>query len=78
MAFNGELKFGPAVFQLGGNLQVAPTLGYNVTFGLDLITGPFLREGASIEVGLPVSGRLTGKASIGNLVQVDAAADAIL
>ena len=76
--FMGDLEFGPVMLELGGNLQVAPTLNYSVNFGLDLVGGPFLVEGASISVGLPVSGQVAGKARVGNLAQVDVSAMATM
>ncbi len=78
LQFQGHEQFGPAQFDLAGRLRVSPTLRYSATFGLDLLSGPFLVEGASVEVGVPVSGQLSGKAHIGDLVQVDAVVDAVL
>ena len=78
LAFNGDLKFGAAALTMGGNLRVAPVLNYSLIIGLDLTSGPFLREGSTLEVSLPLSGRLAGKASIGNLAQIDATAQATM
>ncbi|SFJ58302.1 M10 family metallopeptidase C-terminal domain-containing protein [Planctomicrobium piriforme] len=76
--FSGDLQFGATAFTLGGTVNVAPTLTYSATFGMDLISGPYVLEGANVSVAVPVSGSLTGTATIGKLVKINATADANL
>ncbi len=74
--FAGSLSAGPAKFDLGGKLTVAPQMTIDATFGIDLARGPYVLEGATIAATLPVSGTLTGKASVGSLVKIDVTAQA--
>ena len=71
---NQRLTAGPAALVLSGSLSIDPTLNFNITFGLDLTQGPFLEDGGTIGISLPVTGRLSGTASIGTLGAVTAAA----
>ncbi|MCY2989541.1 MAG: hypothetical protein NTY19_16945, partial [Planctomycetota bacterium] len=71
----GSLNAGVAQLQLGGQLQVRPTLDLDMTFGVNLDRGPYVLEGATLDVALPVSGTLEGKANIGQMLQVGARAE---
>ena len=71
---NQGLTIGPVDLALTGNLSVSPTVNFNITFGLDLAQGPFIDDGGTIGLSLPVSGMLSGAAYIGNLNAVNATA----
>ncbi|EAZ88717.1 hypothetical protein [Crocosphaera chwakensis] len=63
------LNLDPATFTLNGELNATPTIGLDVVFGLDLINGPFIIEGASLDAQLPVLLNLTGTAEIGDILE---------
>ncbi|HYH66414.1 MAG TPA: hypothetical protein VD866_17100, partial [Urbifossiella sp.] len=63
---------GPVRFNLAGNLSVTPTFDFDITFGVNLADGPFVKEGATFGLGLPVTGGLSGNAYIGDLKAVAA------
>ncbi len=71
-SFAGRLEEGALAFALSGNANVTPTLGIDVTFGIDLVSGPYIVEGARLFAALPVSGTFLGSASIGTLFSVGA------
>ncbi|MBX9258207.1 hypothetical protein H1Q63_30515, partial [Desmonostoc muscorum CCALA 125] len=66
---SGKLDLGLADFTLNGNLQAKPNLALDVRFGLDLVNGPFMLEGAVIDAQLPITGNFNGSANIGKLLQ---------
>lgn len=71
-SFSGRLEQGLMAFELSGNANVTPTLEVDVTFGIDLVSGPYIVEGARLSAALPVSGTFQGTASIGTLFSVGA------
>jgi Ca2+-binding RTX toxin-like protein len=70
--FSGRLGSDALSLALSGKANVTPTLGVDVTFGVDLAKGPYILEGSNLAVTLPVSGTFQGTASIGTLFSVGA------
>ena len=66
----GNLSAGIANFALNGNLNASSNLMMDLRFGIDLVNGPFLLEGGTINADLPVTGSLNGSATIGSLLKV--------
>jgi autotransporter-associated beta strand protein len=75
-SFNDIMQAGPATLSLSGAATVAPNLSIDATFGIDLAHGPYIIEGATVGVELPVAGTFTGKVGVGDLVSIDATVDA--
>jgi len=75
-SFSDVMQAGPAALNLSGTASVAPNLAIDATFGIDLAHGPYLVEGATVGVELPVQGTFSGTAGVGDIVGIDASVEA--
>ncbi|MEB3317096.1 MAG: hypothetical protein VKO39_02990 [Cyanobacteriota bacterium] len=69
---SGAFDAGLAKFTLNGTLQATPNLALDLRFGIDLINGPFMVEGGTINARLPFKGSFDGKAEIGSFLSAQA------
>ncbi len=74
-----DLKFkaGAAniAFAFEGAVSVKPALAFSMGIGLDSTRGPYIVEGTGLAAGLGFSGTLVGRAQIGQLINIEAAAN---
>ncbi len=71
-----RLGNGQIGIELGGSISADPSIQFDIRFGVNAAKGPFLIEGSSIDVQLPIDGQLTGSAFIKRLGSLQLQADA--
>ncbi|MEX0819283.1 MAG: hypothetical protein WD070_06810, partial [Pirellulaceae bacterium] len=75
---NEAFRAGPVRVALGGDLVADPGLDFDLRFGIDFSQGPFVVEGSTFGVALPVTGALDGTVYIPKMGGVQASASGVI